>query len=208
MPIGRARQEKALSTRSFGSCPCSLASLQGNVAVGWFRRRMLGLNDESPAVPHAAFARGFLRLSGCGRLLPLSRDTATATSHLPCFLASLLPCPVPHTPACQRKVVQRPLSYAGIFLLVLYWPVVDRLFPPLCRGRFTPPSRPICQRSASKFAAKPIDSRTCGSLLRNSTHSCTCAKPKDRGRNNFCAPPSEHLPCSLKFPVSAIFAVQ
>ena len=30
------------------------------------RRRMFGLNDESPAVPHAAFARGFLRLSACG----------------------------------------------------------------------------------------------------------------------------------------------
>jgi hypothetical protein len=203
MPIGRARQEKALSTRSFGSCPCSLASQQGNVAVGWGRRRMLGLNDESPAVPHAAFARGFLRLSGCGRLLPLSRDTATATSHLPCFLAR---CPTRR--AASARLCNGRFPTRASFSWFCTGRSSTGSFLPLCRGRFTPPSRPICQRSASKFAAKPIDSRTCGSLLRNSNHSCTCAKPKDRGRNNFCAPPSEHLPCSLKFPVSAIFAVQ
>ena len=61
--------------------------------------------------------------------LAFNNSSCFLTSLLLCFSASLLLCPVPHTPACQGKVVQRPVSYAGIFLLVLYWPVVDRLFP-------------------------------------------------------------------------------
>jgi hypothetical protein len=45
-----------------------------------------------------------------------------------------------------------------------------------CIGGFMPPSRPICQRSVSKFAAKSSYSRTSGPLSRNSNHSRIYAK--------------------------------
>jgi hypothetical protein len=52
------------------------------------RRRMLGLNDESRAAPLPPLRVGSCVCLGAAALLPLSRDTASASSHLPCFLAS------------------------------------------------------------------------------------------------------------------------
>src|ERR1700741_4207990 len=86
IPIGRVRQEKALSTRSFGSCPCSLASLAGNVVVG-------GVDACSDSTMSRQQSHTpLLRVGSCVCLgaAAFCRFHVTPQPRAPIFLASLL----------------------------------------------------------------------------------------------------------------------
>ena len=112
MPIGRARQEKALSTRSFGSCPCSLASLAGNVVVG----AVDACSDSTMSRQQSHTP--LLRVGSCACLraaapLPLSRDTANSRG---CFRSDVnsRSLRTPRSTSHRIKSV-RPVSSRAIF---------------------------------------------------------------------------------------------
>src|ERR1700741_189059 len=86
MPIGRARQEKASSTRSFGLCPCSLASLPGNVVAG----AVDACSDSTMSRQQSHTP--LLRVGSCVCLgaAAFCRFHVTPQPRAPIFLASLL----------------------------------------------------------------------------------------------------------------------